>query len=153
MKSLNRVLILLLVIVLAIPAIAGSVSVSPKPRVKTLTDAAATGYVDISIQSNQVVSGMVRWSIDATDGTAYQTRAGATYFTAVNEAGTVACAVGDIGTTIESTPTGTLTNTMTCTAGTLKFTLNANADSSLTGPTIKIKYFVDIIGPSTATGK
>lgn len=131
---------------------AGSTSTSPRPRIKTLTDAAATGFATISIQSGEVVSGTVHWSISATDGTLLGTRSGSTYFTATNEAGTVICAVGDVGTTIESTPTGTLTNTMTCTNGTKLFTLLANADSSLTAPTVKIRYFIDVIGGSTATG-
>jgi len=60
--------------------------------------------------------------------------------------------VGDIGTTVESTPTGTLTNTMTCTNGTKLLTLLANADSDLTAPTVKIRYFIDIIGGSTMLG-
>ena len=131
---------------------AGSISTSPRPRMKVLTDASATGFATVSVQSGEVVSGWVRWSISATDGTLLQTRVGSTYFTATNEAGTVICAVGDIGTTIESTPTGTLTNTMTCTNGTKLLTLLANADSSLTAPTVKIRYFIDIIGGSTATG-
>lgn len=131
---------------------AGSTSTSPRARLKTLADAAATGFVDISIASGEYVGGRVHWSIVATDGTDYQARTGTTYFSAVNKAGTVTCSVGDVGTTVVAVSSGTLTNTMTCTAGTLKFTLNANADSSLTGPTDKIRYFVEIIGPSTPSG-
>lgn len=149
MRRLSLALALLL---FSLPVFAGSVSTSPKPRTATLADAAATGFATVSVQPGQVVAGWIRWSITATDGTSLQSRSGATYFSAVNEAGTVTCAVGDIGTTLDNTPTGTLTNTMTCTAGTLKFTLLANADSSLTGPTDKIHYFIDIIGASTATG-
>jgi hypothetical protein len=64
---------------------ASSVSTSPKPRIKTLTDAAATGYATVSIQPGNAVSGVVHWQISATDGTAIQTRTADTYFTAVND--------------------------------------------------------------------
>jgi hypothetical protein len=157
--SLSKALALIALVVLisafagvAIDSYAGAVSF-PKPRTKTLTESSATGFVSVSVQSNQTTSGIVHWTIYATDGTDYQTRTGATYFAAVNKAGTVTCAVGDIGTTVAGLSSGTLTNTMTCTAGTNKLTINANAASSLTQTTLLIRYQVeDVIGPSTATG-
>jgi hypothetical protein len=142
-----------LAIVVALSLYGGSTSATPRPRTKTLTDAAATGFVDISIPaSGSYTAGRVRWRIDATDTTDYQSRTGFTYFVAVNKAGTVTCSVGDIGTTVVAVSSGTLTNTMTCTAGTGKLTLNANADSSLTAPTVRINYYIEMIGASTPSG-
>lgn len=163
MKTLRRnassILVVLAVLLIAAGVVgvtheaeAGSVSF-PRPRTKTLTESTATGFVDVSIQSGQSTSGIVHWSIYATDGTDYQTRTGTTYFAAVNKAGTVTCGVGDIGTTVTGLSSGTLTNTMTCTAGTGKFTIKSDAASSLTQTTLQIRYQVEnIIGPSTATG-
>lgn len=146
-------LLILSLIAIAGAAYAGSASTSPRPRVKTLTDAAATGFVSVSVQSGQVVGGVIRWTIEATDGTDYQARSGQTPFSAVNKGGTVTCAVDSAdGDEAVAVSAGTLTSAFTCTAGTLKATFNSNADSSLTSPTVKIKYFVEIVGPSTATG-
>lgn len=134
---------------------AGSNVSTPRPRVTNLTESAATSYVDVFVVSGQVAGGAIQWTIEANDGTDYQVRSGSTYFAAVNKAGTVTCSVGDVGTTVAAVSAGTLTNTMTCVAGaagTNKMTIQANAVSSLTQTTLKIKYFVTTVPTSASAG-
>lgn len=144
----------LVLLMLALPLSAGSTSF-PRAATKALTAGSATPFVSISLPASGTrTAGIVYWSIEADDGTDYQTRTAMTYFNAVNKAGTITCSVGDVGTTVVALSASTLTNTMTCVAGTGAFTIAANAASGLTETTLRIRYrILDILGPSTGTGQ
>ncbi len=136
---------------------------------KTLTAAAETAFVQIAVASGSVVSGLVRYGIEANDGTDFQSRSGTLHFTAVNKAGTESCSLfrSDGGTTVNNTTDGcasskgaskncasgetdALTNTFTCTTTpTNGILLNANAVSDLVETTLRIVYNTEIFGGGT----
>lgn len=103
-----------------------------------LTESSATPVFTLSVPQtagDNYTAGVVEWTVYATDGTNTQTRTGMTYIGAVNEAGTEGCAVGDVGTTLDNTPTGTLTCTTSCVTGltdVVQFALNCVSDRTQT---------------------
>lgn len=118
---------------------------------KTLTESTETAVVNITISASTVIGGTFRYTIEANDATAFQSLRGSVDFSAVNEAGTEACTLGT-PVEVETSPTGTLTNTVTCTtAGTNTVTLNLNAVSSLVQTTLRASYrvMIDSNGSST----
>jgi hypothetical protein len=119
---------------------------------KTLTESSATGFVEIAVASGNVVSAEIDYEIEANDATDYQVLSGTIRVNGVNKGGTVTASIGEVGSQVSTLSTGTLTTTNTVTAGTGKFTVNANAVSSLTQTTLRIKYFVRSAKPITATG-
>lgn len=117
-------------------------------RVVTLTDATATAVINVPIASNTITGGTFSYTIEVGNGTAYQSIRGSVEFAAVNEGGTETCELGT-PVQIEVSPTGTLTNTVTCTtAGTNQITFNLNADTDgLSGsPTLKATPRIDLDG-------
>lgn len=120
---------------------------------KALTAASATNFVQVKIPTSAGVSGVCTYEIFASDGTDFQSRSGALYFSAVNKAGTETCLPfrADGGTTVDNTTdgvaasSGTLTNTFTCiTTPTNGIGLSATAASSLTETTLDIYYQCNI---------
>ncbi len=122
---------------------------------KTLTESAATGFVDIPLAQNTVIGGFVEYVVRTTNGTDYSVESGQLFFTGASKTnGTVDDAdVGAVGTPIQSTTAANAwTNTFTVTKGTNKITLECNSVSSLTGTdTITLFYRVHINGAQTAT--
>jgi hypothetical protein len=112
---------------------------------KTLTESSATAIADIAVAAASVTGGTIYYTVEANDGTDYQSRRGSVNFTAVNKAGTLTT---DIGTPAESVAVsaGTLTCTPTVTIGANKITLNLNAVSSLTQTVLRATYRIVLDG-------
>lgn len=124
-------------------------------QTKTLTESAATGFVDIALAQNTVIGGFVEYVVRTTNGTDYSTESGQVFFTGASKtSGTIDDAdVGLVGTPIQSTTAANAwTNTFTVTKGTNKLTLNCNSVSSLSGTdTITLFYRVHLNGAQTET--
>lgn len=125
--------------------------------VKDLTEGAATVVVQIGVPQTaeaNFADGVVDYLVVAWDATNTQSLRGSSYLAAVNEGGTEACTVGAIGTTIDSTPTGTLSCTPTCVVGltdAVQFALNCT--SSLTQTALKAVVRVDRLQGNTVLGQ
>ena len=124
-------------------------------QTKTLTESAATGFVDIALAQNTVIGGYVEYVVRTTNGTDYSVESGQLFFTGASKTnGTVDDAdVGLVGTPIQSTTTAnSWTNTFSVTKGTNKITLNCQSDSTLTSTdTITLFYRVHLNGAQTET--
>ena len=118
---------------------------------KTLTESSATGFVEIAVASNNVVSAHIDYEVEANDATDYQVLSGTIRVNAVNKAGTVTASIAEVGTQTSTLSTGTLTVTNTVLAGTAKITVRSNAVSSLTQTTLRIKYMVRAAKPIAVT--
>lgn len=124
-------------------------------KAKALTAGAATSFIQVAVASGTVVGGVVEYTIEANDGTDYQSRAGVLVFHAVNKAGTETCTLTRPGgsATVDNTTdgvavsSGTLTNTFTCsTSPTNAVDIQANAASSLVETTLRISYSIRLNG-------
>lgn len=110
-----------------------------------LTESAATPVFQLSVPQTAVsnlTTAVVEWVVYAADATNSQTRSGMTYISAVNEAGTETCVVGDVGTMLDNTPTGTLTCTTSCVTGltdAVQFALNCVSDRTQTTLNARIR--------------
>ncbi len=112
---------------------------------KVLTDGSATGMFEVAVGTGELIGGDVYYTIYVTDGTDFQAHNGSIGFVAVNKAGTVTSDCKETyspSTEVEIATSGTLTDEVTCTDGAGKVTLNMNADTSLAGATITVKYTV-----------
>lgn len=110
---------------------------------KTLTNNTPIDLFEVAITAGQMAGGYVTYNIRASDGTDFQARSGTTYFSGINKAGTVTTSA-TAGTTDVSVSAGTLAQTWASTAGTNKFTISLNADSSLTVTTLDVMYTVHL---------
>jgi len=120
--------------------------------VKTLADGVATGFVDILIAAGEFLGGEIIYSIYVTDGTDYQAHSGSIAFNAVNKAGTVTSDIEETylaASESEVVTAGTLTDDWTITNGTGKITINCNANTSLAGATITLKYTIRLHSTNT----
>lgn len=117
-----------------------------------LTSTVATSLVQVDVASESFVGGIIRYVINANDGTEFQARSGQVPFAAVNKGGTETCTIDTADADeVVAVSSGTLTNSMTCTtAPTNGILLKATADSSLTETTLNAKWSV-IITSGTAT--
>lgn len=117
---------------------------------KTLTDASATAFVQLTMASNSTIGGTIKYQVQATAGGDYQSRSGIVPFAAVDKAGTITCTIGTVAASTEvvAVSAGTLTNTgFTCAdAGSNILSLSANMDSSLSSPTDIMKWDAEVIG-------
>jgi len=114
---------------------------------KVLTDGSATGMFEVAVGTGELVGGDVSYTIYVVDGTDFQSHQGGFGFVAVNKAGTVTSDCKETylpATAIYIATSGTLTDAVTCTDGAGKVTLNMNANTSLAGATITIKYTVTL---------
>jgi len=113
---------------------------------KTLVDATPTAIADIAVASNTITGGTLQYTIEAIEGANRQALRGTVEFSAVNEGGTETCLLST-PVEIEVSPTGTLTNAVTCTtAGSNAITLNLNADTSLTPTTFRVTWKLSLDG-------
>lgn len=112
---------------------------------KALTESVATGIADVSIPNNEIVGGTLFYTVDATDGTEYQSRAGSVHFVAVSKAGTITSAAGT-PVEIVAVSSGTLTVAFSITNGAAKITLNLDAVSSLAQTTLRANFRVQLDG-------
>lgn len=116
-------------------------------KTKTLTEGAATSFVQVGVPQGSNVAGYVEYTCYADDGTDFQARTGIIPFSIVNKAGTETVTVGTVTTATEvvAVSSGTLTLAITGdTTPTDGVNLQANATSSLAQTTLAIKYYVRI---------
>ena len=126
---------------------------------KTLTDASATGFVQIALPQTlglNFTSGTILWQVHCDNGstTVYADRAGQTVFTCNNISGTEACVFDATAQQVTQAATYSLAApAWTATGGTDTATLNVNADcAGVVGPTnMYIHYRLDILDPQTVT--
>jgi hypothetical protein len=123
----------------------------------TLTDGSATAFLDIAIADGDMMGGAIDYTITATDTTDFQSISGSLSWAAVRKAGSPSTYVCDIdehlGTDSTAVSTGTLTDTFTCAGASDKITLNADANSSLTTPTVTMRYTAHIHTTKAITKK
>lgn len=132
-----------------VQSLSGGIAYMPAPAVVVqyddsvtgpiiLTESAATPVLTLTVPQTatfNLTAALIEWVVYAADATNSQTRSGSTYLAAVNEAGTEACIVSDVGTTVDNTPTGTLTCTTSCITGltdVVQFALNCVSDRTQT---------------------
>jgi len=117
---------------------------------KTLTDNTATAFVRLTMSSGSTIGGTITYQVGATDGTDYQSRSGIVPFSAVDKGGTITCTIATVdgATEVVAASAGTLTNNaFTCAdAGSNLLELRANMDSSLSSPTVTMKWQAEVIG-------
>jgi len=106
-----------------------------------LTNNTPVNLFEVAITAGQMAGGYATYNIRSSDGTDHQARSGTVYFSGVNKAGTVTTSA-TAGTTDVSVSAGTLAQTWASTAGTNKFTISLNADSSLTPTLLDVMFTV-----------
>lgn len=114
----------------------------------TLPDNTATTIVTIPLASGAQVAGSFRLFLTATDGTDHQAFAGAWNFAAVDKAGTLSSQItteatteranANSGTVVWTTVTGTITD------GTNAISIQIQADSTATSPTITCRWVLEM---------
>lgn len=104
---------------------------------KTIVDGSATALFDFAVASGAMAGGVAFYTVEASDGTDFQTMSGMITYSAVNKAGSVtASAIGYVtGNDSKSVSSGTLTLAWTNVAGTLKSTVKLQPTGSLTETT------------------
>lgn len=106
----------------------------------TVSDGVATDIFDVALATGAFCGGMIVYTITATDGTDFQAHSGAVAFSAVNKAGAITATINEGVTEAIATTTGSLTDTWTAVDGTGKVTVRCSANSSLTTPTMTLRY-------------
>lgn len=112
---------------------------------KVLTDGVATSFVDIALAAGEMIGGEVRYVIYATDGTELQVHSGSITFAAVDVAGALTSDIDEVylaASETEASSAGTLTDAWSVVDGVNKISIACNSNSSLTTPTITLKYTV-----------
>lgn len=119
----------------------GSLS-SPTYRgyVNQLPNTTATGFVDIALPTDTVVSGTITYQAYQTGG-AQQIRSGIARFSASNNAGTYATEIVIVNEGV-SVSSGTLTLSLTVVSGSNKITLKATGNSSVFGGGVHFRYTI-----------
>lgn len=110
-----------------------------------LTESTATLFANIALASSKYVGVKIVATVNAGDGTDFQSLTSELKIDAVNKAGTVTVTppVQNDGTTAAST--GTLTATYTAVANGASFDIKCNAVSSLTQTMLRVKYVIQTI--------
>jgi hypothetical protein len=111
---------------------------------KTLVDNTATSLFEVSLPSNSVAGGTIEYTVSATDGTDFQAHTGTVWYSACNKSGVYTTAISDESNADSAniSSSGTLSETWSILTGTNKITIQANFNSSLSTPTIKMYYFI-----------
>lgn len=107
-------------------------------RIKTLVAATPTEVLRIPIVAEAGTSGMLLYTVYATDGSTPQTRTGRILFNGNNDGGVETCILGTAE-ELDNTPTGTLTAAITCdgAAAANAISIYINAESSLSETTLE----------------
>lgn len=113
-----------------------------------LTDGAATELFFINLTTNKYVGGTIHYTIDANDGTNYQALSGMATFAAVNKAGTITCTIAEAthAAEVSALSSGTLTDAWSIADDTNDVKIMVNADTSLSGATVTIRYSILLNG-------
>lgn len=110
----------------------------------TLTDAATSAF-EIALPTLRTAGGVIRWTIEAGDGTDVQSRSGVTTYAVVNKGGTYTKQLSTPGTETEAVAqsSGTLTGAWSILDGTDKVTLQFTPSGSLTETTYRLYFTID----------
>jgi len=107
-----------------------------------ITESAATTYGTLALTtSGTVAGGVVVYTIEANDGTDYQSLSGNAVYSVVNKAGTLTVTFTDL-TQATALSAGTLTATMTAAVSGTSVQFQANAVSSLAQTVLRISFQV-----------
>lgn len=121
----------------------------------TLTDGVATPVCEIPIAAGEFLGGFIFYSIYVSNATPdYQSHTGLIVFDAINKAGTVTSDIEETylpASESEVVSAGTLSDDWTITNGADKITLNVNANTSLAGVTITVKFHIKLHSPNVVT--
>ena len=109
----------------------------------TLTDGVATTVVTIELPTTTRCGGTITYTIEASDGTDFQSLSGQVRYAAVNKAGVYTTQITEevVQAAVQSA-VSTLTDTWTITTGTNLINIQLNADSSLTTTTLRVQMQV-----------
>lgn len=109
-----------------------------------ITESAATTYGTLALTtSGTIAGGTIIYTIEANDGTDYQSLTGNAVYSVVNKAGTLTVTFTDLTQALaESAGGSTLTSTMTATVSGTSVLFQANAVSSLVQTTLRISFQV-----------
>lgn len=108
---------------------------------KDLTEGAATVFASIAVAAGQYSGGKLIATVFASDGTDHQSITSELKFDAVNKAGTVTVTLTQVDSTTAAS-SGTLSVTYTAVANGNSYDLKANATSSLTQTTLRVKWAI-----------
>lgn len=111
------------------------------PRKAVAANNTIQGLFEVAVPAGKAVSGLISFSVFATDDTEVQVRSGLARFSAVNKAGTITSEVAVVN-EAAAVSAGTQTCTWAVLAGTNKITLRFTANSSLTPTEQHITYTI-----------
>jgi hypothetical protein len=113
------------------------------PTAKTIVDGAATSLFEVPITAGQAASGVIDFSVFASDGTDFQVISGIATYGAVNKAGTITRTITyATANEAKAVSTGTITLSFTATDDTNKVTIKLQPTGSLTETTYNVIYNV-----------
>ena len=122
---------------------------------KVLSDGVSTAFAEVAVGVGELIGGNIRYCIHVIDGTDFQAHTGGIGFVAVNKAGTITCDIKETylpATAVKIVTSGTLTDTVSCTAGAGKVALAMNANTNLAGATLTLHYTMEIHTMNVITG-
>lgn len=119
---------------------------------KTLIDATAVNFVQVSVASNSSAYVDITYGVEAQNGTDWQVTGGTAHVAIVNKAGTETCsAITEVGEVTQAS-LGTLTATITCdTSPTNGINFQMNADSSLNVAPTMVYRVLRMVGSGNIT--
>lgn len=113
----------------------------------TLTDNVATSAFEISLPAGRSAGGIIRWTIEATDGTDMQPYSGVTVYAVANKAGTytksIRSTTTDTDMEAKATTGGTITGVWSILDGSSKVTLQFTSDTSLTTTYFRVYFTIE----------
>lgn len=121
------------------------------PTAKALTSGSAVSLFNVARASGSWAGGSIRYTIEVTDGTDYQSLAGFVTYAFVDKAGTGTFTITELSTTqAKAVSSGTLTVAWTFVTGTGVGTVKVAPTTSLTATTLQVFYTVEpIVGAVT----
>lgn len=113
------------------------------PTAKTIVDGSATSLFEVPITAGQIASGIIHFSVVASDATDFQVISGIATYGAVNKAGTITRTVTyATANEAKAVSAGTITLSFTATDDTNKVTIKLQPTGSLTETTYNVMYNV-----------
>lgn len=110
---------------------------------KNLTNSSANGIFTVVVPSGGFINGNIEYTIEATDGTDYQSISSFVTYASVNKGGTVTSTITEVaGNQAKAVSGGTLVPAWTIVNSSGTLTIKVNPTSSLTTTTCRIEFFV-----------
>lgn len=126
-------------------------SINTLVSTKTLTDNVATDIFTVDLAASARSGLEVRFEIDVTDGTDFQTFTDTRRVSTVNKAGSVTAALSASASATATSSADTLNVTVSVSSNATTYTFVVNADTSLAGSTITMRYTILNFNGSTIT--